>query len=144
MWGCRACHVLRCRGWFYTQRRALWSESEICVVCHLSFIRPQPSAVLSQAIDFCGSLGVREKGGGVSECGGNICFKATRGPGLCVWPCVSKLGWGSLPWTTRRPWHKQEEVMLKHSPFAFRKRAVLLTLNQTSHSSQISIHRHNT
>lgn len=57
--------------------------------------------------------GVRERRMGVSA-RGNICFKATRAPCLCVWPCVSKVDWGSHPWTCR-PWHKHEEGMLLHS-----------------------------
>lgn len=37
--GSRACRALRCRGWFYAQKHALWSESQISLICHLNSIR---------------------------------------------------------------------------------------------------------
>ena len=95
MCGSRACHVLRCRGWFYTQRHALWSESEICVVCHLNFIRPQPYAVLSYAIDLYGSLGVREKGVGC-QCVGVTSVSKQPGAHACVFDLASAKLAGAL------------------------------------------------
>lgn len=111
---------LRCRVRFYTQRHALWSEWNLC---SLSCESDQTSTLRSAVIGnrFVWDLGCEGEWGGVSVCRDNICFKATRGPCLCVWPCISKVGWSFLPWTTRRRWHQQEEVMLKHSPVASRK-----------------------
>lgn len=110
-------------------------------LCTLSFEFYQTPTLRSAVI---GNRSVWEFGcgrerGRMAMCGGNICFKATRGPCLCVWPCVSKVGLGSLPRTTRCPWHQQEDVTIKHSPIAPRKRAVLfpwitLAFTNTHHS----------
>lgn len=66
-------------------------------------------------------FGCKVEGGRLAVCGGNICYKATRGSCLHVWPCISKAGWDSFPWTKHRPWHAQEEAMLNHSSDASRK-----------------------
>lgn len=128
VWWMRRGHVrvsgLSC---FKMQRMVLHPEACTLVrewnLCSLSYEFDQTPTLRSAVIGnrFGWDLGCEGERGRVSVCRGNICFKATRGPSLCVWPCVSKVGWGSLPWTTRRQWHKQEEVMLKHSPVASRK-----------------------
>lgn len=82
------------------------------------------------------TVGVRENGAGWHYTGGNICFRATWGRCLCVWPCISKVGLDSFPWTTHCPWHQQEDVMIKHSPIASRKKSSIIPPNYTC------IHKH--
>lgn len=110
-------------------------------LCTLSFEFYQTPTLRSAVIGnrSVWEFGCERERGRMAMCGGNICFKATRGPCLCVWPCVSKVGLGSLPRTTRCPWHQQEDVTIKHSPIAPRKRAVLfpwitLAFTNTHHS----------
>ena len=69
----------------FTPRGMLFGQSENCVVCHLNFIRPKPFAVLSQAIDLCGSLGVREKG----TCVGVTSVSKQPGAAACVFDLAS-------------------------------------------------------
>lgn len=56
--------------------------------------------VPSLAVELCGIWGVKEMGAGQ---GCNICFRGTQGSCLCIWPCVSRLGWGRSPLDTASP-----------------------------------------
>lgn len=117
-------------------------------LCTLSFEFYQTPTLRSSVIgNRCVGVWVWERRGQYGTIQrGNICFRATWGRCLYFWPCISKVALHSFPWTTHCPWHQQEDVMIKYSPIASRKRAALfprITLAFTNTlDAQIAIQRH--